>query len=145
MTQTYLCEKYDCYIQHLIHVSRLPVVEKMDFPSCTSGNDFPFDIWLKITNTKRKRFLKFITNELLSDWGTPTMGIATKLSETCCSNYEKEVEAPQQIQRRHRQTNLKKIETVCYCGFWKLISLTVFQSLWKTERFFFSVVCKVIK
>ena len=54
----------------------------MDFPSCTSGNDFPFDIWLEITNTKRERFLKFITNELLSDWGTPTVGIATKLSET---------------------------------------------------------------
>ena len=54
----------------------------MDFPSCTSGNDFPFDIWLEITNTKRERFLKFITNELLSDRGTRTMGIATKLSET---------------------------------------------------------------
>ena len=61
-TKTSLCEKYDCYIQHLIHISRLPVVEKMDFPSCTSGNDFPFDIWLEITNTKRERFLKFITN-----------------------------------------------------------------------------------
>ena len=29
---------------------------------------------------------------------------------------------------RHRWTNLKKIQTDCNCGFWKLVSLIVFQS-----------------
>ena len=30
--------------------------------------------------------------------------------------------------RRHEWTNLKKIETDCNCGLWKLVCLTVFQS-----------------
>jgi len=43
--------------------------------------------------------------------------------------------------RKHRRTNLKKIETNPNCSFWKLVSLTVFQSFYVASAVVWLLLC----
>ena len=45
--------------------------------------------------------------------------------EITAQNFKKMVKITQEIQKQHGWTNVKKIQTDCNYGFWKLVSLTV--------------------
>ena len=52
-----------------------------------------------------------------------------KLAWITAQNIQRRIRQHSKYKRKHKRTNLKKIETDTNCSFWKLVSLTVFQSL----------------
>ena len=60
---------------------------------------------------------KFKQWEMPSNW--------VKHRNNCSKLKKKMVKITQEIQKQHGWTNVKKIQTDCNCGFWKLVSLTV--------------------